>query len=1505
MRGGGFHLDANGFLLRSEYFKDTFEFESIAETPCLVLLGEPGIGKSRTLGDAINFVEQSFPNDKCFPLDLRSFGSETRLYDALFKSEEIEDWLAGTYRLHLFLDSFDECLLRVDTVAALLADELKTGKYPIDRLLFRITSRTAEFPQSLEIDLHGIWKSETDADKKIGIYELCPLQASDVWEAAALNEIKPEDFFREITKKNAGTLAARPVTLRFLINLYRKNNRFPDKLTDLYEQGCRVLCDEQNDERRTSVILKGNLTADQRLLIVGRIAAVMVFCNKIAVWRDAETGENEETDVLLRELSGYEEESSGNRFSVTEADVRETLVQTGLFTARGANRSGWAHQTFAEFLAAWYVSRHNLDVAQILSLVTHPADAQNQITPQLQEATAWLASLRPDVLDELLKTNPILLLRSDVASFSNELKEQLVDDLLKIFGEEKASDWGLHSNYQRLKHPTLAARILPVIKDREAHYLARHFAIDVAEACELRELQNVLADVILDDTEPDYVRSNAGYALWRVGDVETRKRIKHYAINGSANDKDERVRGIALLCNWDENMRAEEVFASLVHSPHLHDSYGLFLSSHFLHKLKPEDLPVALRWVKENAAQFGHDFSIERVIDEIMFLGWQNLDALGVLPIFAEAALIRLRGYEHDVINISNIHQGEKFGELLANAERRRTVLKTVAPLLDEEKHDLFQVSQSQILKPRKEDLFWLFEELNRAKTEEEQRIWLQMLGSFYFPWAIEPEVFSVLSEVYQHNETAKKYFSWVFTPVDLNTPEAEAQRNGYEQATAPRKKMEAELQKNVLKPPPKERVLECLERFEKGETEFWWHLNMQLTLKPYMKVYGNDLQYDLRKLPGWEEAEQETRTRIIEAAKKYVIDGEPLNEEWVGTNTIFRPAFSGYRALYLLLAESPEFIEKISGDLWRKWAATVVSFPLNSHGGDEMIPHQVLVAHAYKYASDEVIQTILKQIDGENEKGEIILFPQRLDVCWDDKFKSALREKLNDDTLKISSWGRILEELLKHGDTLTQEIAQSVLTSFVAGETEKERALIAGASLMRHAEGSDWWSFIWKAIEKDAEFGRALVESVCFQTRPSNKLDESETAEFYLWLVKAFPPEEDPPLPTGFSFGVSTRMEITTFRDSILSDLKQRGTPDSLAALQIIADASPELEKQLHWTLIEAKENVRRHTWQPLTPIEFLGLLKQKPTETYLTPTTTIMKKTLTDDEIGKLIWSGKTVKDVPALFDFLKIYRDRPDDVVFFIGAGLSMPLFPSWTAALNELVAQASRRFGYSTDKQEDLKMMLREGKFLDVADACARDLGENNYRAFIEQNFDRDFAPENVPRAYAALFDLRPQTILTTNYDRIPEVGGRGEYRIFTNTNIAEADSAIQNRRPTVIKLHGNVTQQSSIVFTRAEYQNTYQNQSFKDFLVAVFRLKTVIFLGFGLTDAYFNFVLENIFSANQRILQGKYALIEGFSPVEVQSKERSYGINVIPYQKSDDSHPEVLDFIRLLSKLKGS
>lgn len=55
-----------------------------------------------------------------FLLTLRSYGSEDRLVRDVFDSKAFVSWTEGKNRLHVFLDSLDEGLLRIDTLAALL-----------------------------------------------------------------------------------------------------------------------------------------------------------------------------------------------------------------------------------------------------------------------------------------------------------------------------------------------------------------------------------------------------------------------------------------------------------------------------------------------------------------------------------------------------------------------------------------------------------------------------------------------------------------------------------------------------------------------------------------------------------------------------------------------------------------------------------------------------------------------------------------------------------------------------------------------------------------------------------------------------------------------------------------------------------------------------------------------------------------------------------------------------------------------------------------------------------------------------------------------------------------------------------------------------------------------------------------------------------------------------------------------------------------------------------------
>ncbi len=364
---GGYLADPDGCY--GDYLNPNLRsFQRIAEGPCLALLGEPGIGKTETMRaeKAAIDAEVRSQGGQTLWLNLRSCGSEQRLEAKLFGSSEFVSWKEGSYRLHVFLDSLDECLLRVDTVAALLVDELQDC--PVDRLSLRIGCRTAEWPILLEEGLRELWLEEGGFEA----YELAPLRRVDVISAASVNDIEPEAFLCSVDEAEAVPLAIKPVTLGFLMGSYRGTGRFPTKQADLYLEGCRWLCEERNTNRVSSRYT-GELNPDQRMAVAARIAAVTIFSNKYAIWSGLQQAVTEEEDVLMRTLAGGTEYVGEDEFVVDEDAVREVLG-TGLFSARGSGRLGWAHQTYAEFLAARYLVQRSVTTEQAMSLLVHPGD---------------------------------------------------------------------------------------------------------------------------------------------------------------------------------------------------------------------------------------------------------------------------------------------------------------------------------------------------------------------------------------------------------------------------------------------------------------------------------------------------------------------------------------------------------------------------------------------------------------------------------------------------------------------------------------------------------------------------------------------------------------------------------------------------------------------------------------------------------------------------------------------------------------------------------------------------------------------------------------------------------------------------------------------------------------------------------------------------------------------------------------------------------------------------
>lgn len=269
-------------------------------------------------------------------------------------------------------------------------------------------------------------------------------------------------------------------------------------------------------------------------------------------------------------------------------------------------------------------------------------------------------------------------------------------------------------------------------------------------------------------------------------------------------------------------------------------------------------------------------------------------------------------------------------------------------------------------------------------------------------------------------------------------------------------------------------------------------------------------------------------------------------------------------------------------------------------------------------------------------------------------------------------------------------------------------------------------------------------------------------------------------------------------------------------------------------------------------------------------------------------------------TFIELITLYNKNPEKFIFFVGAGLSQPLFPSWKNLLKIFLEQAQEG-ELSHPKSEILDFIEKGENYLDVAEVCVNAMGGNRYRDIMEEVFDKDFSEQEIPGSYKALMNLSPKGILTTNYDRIPEIAGKGKYRINTNKNAPEASRFFADNKNAVFKIHGDITDHSSIVLTNSDYRKIVNdNPSTRLLLNSLLSTKSLIFVGFSLSDPHIDTILNNIMSISNELPLSHYVLLNEQSSFKISSFERKYGVKVIAYTSSDGSHSEVIEFLRSLN-----
>lgn len=1210
-RSGTVSLDFGGYLCdpESEWGRtrntNLVTLTEISHFPCLVLLGEPGIGKTTTLKQEYENLKNRVKDSENTFLwkNLGDYDSDSNLCTAIFGNPTFQDWLQGNHTLYIFLDSLDEGRLSIKNIVRIL--KRKIEYLACDRLYFRITCRTYDWAYSLEDKLKEKW-----GEDNVKIYNLAPLRRIDVIEAVKEKEIDAEKFLQEVFDKNATPLAIKPVTLKFLLGIFQKKGEFPNSQKELYKQGCLQLCEEVNRDRCEEKIT-GNLSTKQRLIITGRIAALTLFANRSAIWISSEYGEMPSSDLAIQDLCGGKESIDGQEFLIDQACIEEVLSITGLFSSHGGHRMGWAHQTYAEFLAAWYLKQRQLNFPQILKLIVHSGDPDNRIVPQLHETVAWLAGMIPEVFGEVMKTDPDILLQSDIATADEADKEALVECLLKLLDKEKLPYPipYFNSPYKHLNHSKIANQLQPYISDATKTMDSRMVAIDIARVCEVKDVQNYLVQIALDSQQPSPVRINAAQTISSIGDDSTKAKLKPLAIVNPQNKEEEELKGYALQSVWPNHITVNELLDTLNQpkSNVIGGAYQDFVAHNIGEHLQSSDLPQTLAWLEKQPTRGDLHFPFNSLSDAIMLKAWEHLNETEILEGFARIAHSRIENYDY-IIEKPNYSNQISFNSLLRENEskRYRLIEQIILSIPDSETSPFWLIGDSQYTNKMlfEEDLEWLIERLQASENKDKQEIYAELILQIFIiilkkskGYKFEP-VNNIL-EASQKNHILYKKFAvlgWI-KPIELKIKEdyLKWHQEPKQNDTEP-----------LLEPPPKQRVIEALQKVEKEQPELWWQVCMALTLTPTSTHWHFPNQPDLTKLPGWQEAETNTRAKIITTAKAYLETGQPEAEILSKKYELSCVSFAGYQALYVLAKHDAEFIKNLPLNIWKKWIPAVLKVLDLPYGntGEKDEYCQIIVRAAYQSILDEFIETLIFLMIQKDYK-------PRTDYTTDvyRLVKNILNEPLSQIILRRVETDNLqagmLEILLKDFFIQDVEQAKAFTKSFLSlpvpesGEA-RERAIVAAQMLLLYPDNSSWL-VVWSAIQQDCDFGRQVLESIAFQSAYQGQIEkeikEEYIADLYIFLVQQYPEIEQPEIETKKLKGIEAQILTNTdmvrrWKNYIPQRLQERGTPEACEALRKIIRELPELKEELLSRFLRTEALARRQTWQPLQPEEILKIV-------------------------------------------------------------------------------------------------------------------------------------------------------------------------------------------------------------------------------------------------------------------------------------------------------------------------
>ncbi|MDP3281095.1 MAG: hypothetical protein Q8M57_08640 [Nitrosomonas sp.] len=1126
----------------------------MTQIPVLILLGEPGYGKSHALKDESKRIEKEQAGDLVIFEDLKTFvsGSEQRLLD-IDKFKLVEQGR----RLWILLDSLDECTLPVPG-DWLIYNFINKINNP-EKVFVRITCRPSHWPEKLAEAFLERWRSVTKSP--VELWRLCPLRQDDIRMAANTSQIDGEDFLNTVAERNAEQLAALPVTLQFMLKLFQEK-RLPELRTKIFEQGLELLCNDSPDREASGI--KSQIPTGDRFQVAAKIALGYILQGCNSIW----LGSRVQCPSGLFDANEVTSKEAGQ--DINDNAVKETLELTGIFARLDGKRFQFASRTFAEFLAAWYIAKSTVPTQQKLKVLLHP-DSQRLIT-DLRETAAWLAALDTGFRAWLVNHEPEAALEADFATLAQVDLPVLVDGLLRLAVEEQGYFYEAQ-RLAKLKYPGLESKLSGVITDNSAAFAARALAIRIARACELQSLGTELADLALNDQEDSDLRKLAITCMDNSDD-----NAKTRLISLAESDQDLSLKAMALSVLGPGLMGAQDFFREISPGYIETASYelrNLIDEDLFLDKLDTKDLIIGLRWIAKHAP-IGHDqFTSNRLKSRLIAKAFDYLDTESVVVALVEV-MIALCSHHEFLFDGLDRNEPQNFFDDIIN---RRIVLTELIRQVDTS--DIWKFISGNCF--REEDCLWLFAQLDSLSLVSERRVIATIIEHLIWRHknrdAVEEALNRAGVEVNNPDPILKEHLASIIIPMDLSNEKTIHTKNQYwelQSFTLTRKKKQL-LQSDILPDPPEFYIQTDLAACEAGDFNRCLYLIESLAMQENGTLV---FPRDPNSLPGWKNADDTLRNRIASVAVNYLESAVPPNDEELLQN--FRTFAQAACGLAVAIVVDTDNLQRLSNEHLSRWCLVVVT-----HFFDQRETQQQIFCKIRPIVPEAFDISVLKRADRDAKEGNIH-FLESCEEIWHLSFLQHLAV----NRLNSLDWSFCCR--LKLAELLIRKKVDGVLEQLIdwlIAELDSSNRCAIGKTLFLNALNQTWPIF-QKVLTAEIELAREVILAVAYNARRGTgiyaKLDVEQLGWLYDKIRSLFPPMEDPLIPN-HAYSPTRRHEVADFRNNIIDRLVSLATPSAIKELDRICEAYPDSP----W-LIRARADACKNLWQEeRTRLEFADSIR------------------------------------------------------------------------------------------------------------------------------------------------------------------------------------------------------------------------------------------------------------------------------------------------------------------------